>query len=261
MTRILVLEPDPLTRLLLGETLVGAGFDVEVSGDEQVAFAVAVQGMGRFDLVIVDPHAPSVAPDYGFIRRMRSSKDATPVLILSAVSLHADIARGLWAGADDYLAKPFHRDELVARVRAVIRRAAQSADRILQVGDLAVDLERKQIAVADRPIHLTPKEYALLELLAQRVGAVVTREMIMDRLYGGIDEAQTKIVDVFMCKLRRKIRASSACIEGVWGRGYMLRDSARQTPAEQALNRSLSALHHDGWTQRRDRAGVPAPVT
>jgi two-component system cell cycle response regulator CtrA len=138
--------------------------------------------------------------------------------------------RALGFGADDYVTKPFHRDELVARIHAVVRRSKGHSQSVIRTGKLAVNLDAKTVEVDGARVHLTGKEYAMLELLSLRKGTTLTKEMFLNHLYGGMDEPELKIIDVFICKLRKKL--SLACsgdnyIETVWGRGYVLRDPKR----------------------------------
>ena len=135
------------------------------------------------------------------------------------------------------MTKPFHRDELVARIHAVVRRSKGHSQSVIRTGKLAVNLDAKTVEVDGARVHLTGKEYAMLELLSLRKGTTLTKEMFLNHLYGGMDEPELKIIDVFICKLRKKL--SSACggenyIETVWGRGYVLRDPDDQGEAEAA---------------------------
>jgi two-component system cell cycle response regulator CtrA len=151
----------------------------------------------------------------------------TPVLILSGISEMDSKVRSFGFGADDYVTKPFHREELVARIQAVVRRSKGHSQSIIRTGKLAVNLDAKTVEVDGNRVHLTGKEYQMLELLSLRKGTTLTKEMFLNHLYGGMDEPELKIIDVFICKLRKKL--SLACegenyIETVWGRGYVLRD-------------------------------------
>jgi two-component system cell cycle response regulator CtrA len=138
-----------------------------------------------------------------------------------------DKVRGLGFGADDYMTKPFHKDELVARIHAIVRRAKGHAQSVISTGDLVVNLDTKTVEVGTQRVHLTGKEYQMLELLSLRKGTTLTKEMFLNHLYGGIDEPELKIIDVFICKLRKKLAMATGgdhYIETVWGRGYVLRD-------------------------------------
>ena len=128
---------------------------------------------------------------------------------------------------DDYMTKPFHKDELVARIHAIVRRSRGHAQSVIQTGDLVVNLDTKTVAVNGARVHLTGKEYQMLELLSLRKGTTLTKEMFLNHLYGGMDEPEIKIIDVFMCKLRKKLAGAwngKDYIETVWGRGYVLRE-------------------------------------
>ena len=179
-----------------------------------------------YDLIILDLNLPDLN-GYDVLRRLRSARIDTPVLILSGMSEPDKKVKGLGYGADDYLTKPFNKDELVARVRAIVRRARGHSESVIRVGNITVDLNAKSVEVGGRDVHLTGKEYAMLELLSMRKGTTLTKEMFLNHLYGGIDEPELKIIDVFVCKLRKKLAQANAgehYIETVWGRGYVLRD-------------------------------------
>src|SRR6267143_957920 len=167
------------------------------------------------------------------LRALRVSKVKTPILILSGLAGIEDKVKGFGCGADDYMTKPFHRDELVARIHAIVRRSKGHAQSLIQFGDLVVNLDSKMVEVNGARVHLTGKEYQMLELLALRKGMTLTKEMFLNHLYGGMDEPELKIIDVFICKLRKKLANASNgknYIETVWGRGYVLRD-----PEEKAV--------------------------
>lgn len=157
--------------------------------------------------------------------------------MLAETSASLNKVKGFAAGADDVVSKPVDPQELVARIHAVVRRAKGFAQPHLTVGDLTLNLGLHEATVAGTPIHLTGKEYAILELLVLRKGMVVTKEAFLNHLYGGMDEPELKIIDVFICKLRKKL--SLACggdnyIETVWGRGYVLRESEEVQAAKVA---------------------------
>jgi len=161
------------------------------------------------------------------LRALRVSKVKTPILILSGLAGIEDKVKGLGFGADDYLTKPFHKDELVARIHAIVRRSKGHAQSVIQTGDLVVNLDTKTVEVNSQRVHLTGKEYQMLELLSLRKGTTLTKEMFLNHLYGGMDEPELKIIDVFMCKLRKKLANASSgknYIETIWGRGCLLRE-------------------------------------
>jgi len=164
---------------------------------------------------------------YEVLRRLRAGRVETPILILSGLAEPDDKIKGFGIGADDYLVKPFDRRELVARVHAIVRRARGHAQSIIKTDRLLVNLDSRTAEVDNRPLHLTGKEYAILELLSLRKGTTLTKDMFLNHLYGGIDEPEVKIIDVFICKLRKKLNTATNgknYIETVWGRGYVLRD-------------------------------------
>ena len=163
---------------------------------------------------------------YDVLKKLRVAKVMTPVLILSGNSEMDSKVRSFGFGADDYVTKPFHREELVARIHAVVRRSKGHSQSVIRTGKLAVNLDAKIVEVDGARVHLTAKEYAIVELLSLRKGTTITKEMFLNHLYGGMDEPELKIIDVFICKLRKKLglACGDSCIETVWGRGYVLRD-------------------------------------
>jgi two-component system cell cycle response regulator CtrA len=177
----------------------------------------------RFDVVVLDLSLPDV-PGQQVLQALHQMRPDTPVIILSGeAGLEAKIENFL-EGADDYVTKPFHRDELLARIHAVLRRARAAAPSEIAIGPLLLDLPAHRATVSGKPVPLTGKEYACLEFLATRRGMTVTKEMFLAHLYGGRDEPEMKIIDVFICKLRRKLSEAGAppVIETVWGRGYTI---------------------------------------
>src|SRR5271167_5128760 len=181
-----------------------------------------------YDIILLDLNLPDIS-GYEVLRSLRSAKVVTPVLILSGLASIEDRIKGLGYGADDYMTKPFHKDELVARIYAIVRRSKGHAQSVIQTGDLVVNLDTKTVQINGARVHVTNKEYQMLELLALRKGTTLTKEMFLNHLYGGMDEPELKIIDVFICKLRKKLANASSgdnYIETVWGRGYVLRDPA-----------------------------------
>ena len=168
---------------------------------------------------------------------MRLARIDTPILILSGSDDTDHKIKGFGFGADDYVTKPFHREELVARIHAVVRRSKGHSQSVIKTGKLAVNLDAKTVEVDGNRVHLTGKEYAMLELLSLRKGTTLTKEMFLNHLYGGMDEPELKIIDVFICKLRKKLSLASGgenYIETVWGRGYVLRDPEEEEQAQVA---------------------------
>ncbi len=191
-----------------------------------------------YDIIILDLMLPDI-DGYEVLRRLRSAKVETPVLILSGLTEPDGKVKGLGFGADDYLTKPFNKPELIARIQAIVRRSKGYSESIIRTGKLSVNLDTRTVEVAGQPLHLTGKEYGILELLSLRKGTTLTKEMFLNHLYGGMDEPELKIIDVFVCKLRKKLSSATGgdnYIETVWGRGYVLRDPQEQTetaPQEQ----------------------------
>jgi two-component system cell cycle response regulator CtrA len=186
-----------------------------------------------YDIILLDLNLPDMS-GYEVLRSLRVAKVKTPILILSGLAGIQDKVKGLGFGADDYLTKPFHKDELVARIHAIVRRSKGHAESVVTCGDLTVRLDAQQAEIAGRPVSLTGKEYGMLELLALRKGSTLTKEMFLNQLYGGMDEPEHKIIDVFICKLRKKLAEASGgqhYIETVWGRGYVLRELEPQQMA------------------------------
>ena len=175
-----------------------------------------------YDIILLDLNLPDMS-GYDVLKQLRVSKIKTPILILSGLAGIEDKVKGLGVGADDYMTKPFHKDELVARIHAIVRRSKGHAQSVIQTGDLVVNLDTKTVEVGGQRVHLTGKEYQMLELLSLRKGTTLTKEMFLNHLYGGMDEPELKIIDVFICKLRKKLANASEgrnFIETVWGWGY-----------------------------------------
>jgi two-component system cell cycle response regulator CtrA len=179
-----------------------------------------------YDIILLDLNLPDMS-GFEVLRSLRASKVGTPILILSGLAGIEDKVKGLGFGADDYMTKPFHKNELMARIHAIVRRSKGHAQSLIRTGDLIVNLDTKMVEVDGSRVHLTGKEYEMLELLSLRKGSTITKEMFLNQLYGGMDEPELKIIDVFICKLRKKLANASGgkdYIETVWGRGYVLRE-------------------------------------
>jgi two-component system cell cycle response regulator CtrA len=221
--RVLLIEDDSATAqsielMLKFESLNVATTDLGEEG-------VDLSKLYDYDIILLDLNLPDMS-GFEVLRSLRLSKVKTPILILTGLAGIADKVRGLDFGADDYMTKPFHKDELVARIHAIVRRSKGHAQSVIQTGDLVVNLDSKTVEVNGARVHLTGKEYQMLELLSLRKGTTLTKEMFLNHLYGGMDEPELKIIDVFICKLRKKLANASNgkdYIETVWGRGYVLR--------------------------------------
>ena len=222
--RILVIEDDSATAQSVLLLLKNVGFDVDTT-----SFGQQGAELGKspdYDMIILDLGLPDIS-GFEVLRSLRFGKVQTPVLILSGFNGAGEKAKALGCGADDYLTKPFHKDELIARIHAVWRRSRRPAQAAIEIGDLVVNLDQKVAELAGIRLRLTVKEYEILALLAVRSGTTLTKEMLLTNLYGGIDEPCLKIIDVFLCKLRKKLAAASNgqnYIQTIWGRGYVLRD-------------------------------------
>jgi two-component system cell cycle response regulator CtrA len=222
--RALLIEDDSDTAQSLELILKVESFDVDTanSGKEGVHLAK----LYNYDIVLLDLTPPNV-PGFKVLRTLRASKVKTPVLILSGLAGIEDKCKGLGLGADDYMTKPFQKDELVARIHAIVRRSKGNPQFVIRTGDLIINLDTKTIEVTGARVQLTGKEYQMLELLSLRKGTFLTRKVLLNHLYGGRDEPGPKIIDVFICKLRKKLANASSgknYIETAWGGGYALRE-------------------------------------
>lgn len=221
--RVLLIEDDPSTSKSIELMLTAEGFNIYCTdlGEE----GIDLGKLYDYDIILLDLNLPDMH-GYDVLKKLRLSKVTTPILILSGMGELENKVKGLGYGADDYLTKPFYKEELVARIQAIIRRSKGHAESIIRTGKLAVNLDTKTVDVSNQRVHLTGKEYAMLELLSLRKSTTLTKEMFLNHLYGGMDEPELKIIDVFICKLRKKLMTicGENYIETVWGRGYVLRD-------------------------------------
>jgi len=223
--RFLLIEDDASTTLAIETILRKESWVVDStnSGEE----GVELGKLYEYDLIILDLMLPDIE-GLEVLRKLRSAKVETPVMILSGIDESVTKVQGLGIGADDYLTKPFNRDELMARIQAIIRRSKGHSQPLVEIGKLSINLEQRSVKVEGQNLHLTVKEYGIIELLAMRKGTTLTKEQFLNHLYGGIDEPELKIIDVFICKLRKKISLLTQgenYIETVWGRGYVLKES------------------------------------
>lgn len=236
--RVLLVEDDPTTSKSIEMMLTHANLNVYATdmGEEGLDLAKFYD----YDLILLDLNLPDM-PGHEVLRRLRRARVETPILILSGDDDTESKLRVFGFGADDYLTKPFHREELVARIYAIVRRSKGHSQSIIHTGKIAVNLDAKTVEVDGSTVHLTGKEYQMLELLSLRKGTTLTKEMFLNHLYGGMDEPELKIIDVFICKLRKKLDKSTGgenYIDTVWGRGYVLRDPqpSPKTPDPIAVN-------------------------
>lgn len=222
--RVLLIEDDSPTSKIVESVLTSEGISVDTS--DLGVDGLEIGKIYDYDAIILDLLLPDI-DGFEVIRRLRSADIATPVIILSGLSESKDKVKCLEIGADDFITKPFERKELIARVQAVVRRSKGHSESIIRIGRLTVNLRLREVLIDNKLVHLTGKEYAILELLCLRKGATLTKEMFLNHLYGGIDEPELKIIDVFVCKLRKKLSDlmdGENYIDTVWGRGYCLRD-------------------------------------
>lgn len=217
--RILVIEDEGALRRQLRSQLVGAGFEVEGTGDGDEGLYLASEF--PFDAAVVDLGLPGT-PGLTIVRRLRAAGSRLPILILTARGRWQDKVEGLEAGADDYLTKPFQFEELTARLRALLRRAAGTACNLLIHGPLRLDLDAQKAWVAERPVELTAFEYRLLELLVTHQGRVLSKQELADRLYPHDEDRDSNVIEVLLGRLRRKLDPDGtlAPIETLRGRGY-----------------------------------------
>ena len=241
--RALVVEDDPVSARLIDTALKGEGIISEPAETGEDAIDLAKHY--DFDIVVLDLRLPDME-GFEVVRRLRAAKVRTPVLILSGMNETDDKVRGLTTGADDYLTKPFHKSELIARIHAIVRRSKGHSESVIKTGKLVINLDTRSVDIEGRRLHVTGKEYSILELLSLRKGTTLTKEMFLDHLYGGIDEPELKIIDVFICKLRKKVATATGgdhYIETVWGRGYVLKDPEVQPEAAPVSPQPSEPIH------------------
>ncbi len=195
--------------------------DLAFSGEEGLDYLNTYS----YDLLVLDILLPDIS-GFELLKNIRKNKIETPVLILSGLGDYDKKIEGLNQGADDYLTKPFNRDELIARVNAIVRRAKGYSHSVLKISELEINLDTKQATLNSKLLSLTSKEYSILEILALKKGKPIAKEHLLDQLYGGISEPEPKIIDVFVCKIRNKMEKISKkdYIRTIWGQGYMLAD-------------------------------------
>jgi two-component system, cell cycle response regulator CtrA len=222
--RVLLIEDDSSIAQSIELMLKSESFNVYTTdlGEE----GVDLGRLYEYDIILLDLNLPDMS-GFEVLRSLRVSKVRTPILILSGLASVEHKVKGLGFGADDYMTKPFHKTELIARVHAIVRRSQGHAQSIVQTDDLTINVDAKTVHIKQIRVHLTGKEYQMLELLSLRKGTTITKEMFLSQLYGGMDEPEIKNIDVFMCKIRKKLAIASGgkdYIETVWGRGYLLRE-------------------------------------
>ena len=232
--RVLLVGDDAVTadgiRLMLESE--GMVIDIADLGED----GLEIGKLYDYDIIILDLMLPDM-DGLEVLRRLRDSRVKTRVLILSGLTESEKKVKGLVTGADDYLTKPFDKAELLARIQAIVRRSKGHSQSIIRTGRMSINLDAHTVEVDDKPVHLTGKEYGILELLSLRKGSTLNKEIFLNHLYGGMDEPELKIIDVFICKLRKKLSAATGggnYIETVWGQGYVLRDTDEEAPEKKA---------------------------
>ena len=223
--RVLIVEADGAATRTLVPLLRASGViaDQIESGQEALGLARHYD----YDLILLDLELPDLE-GFDVVRRLRAARIETPVVIQSATIKPQARVKAFGVGADDFVSKPYDHVELFARIQAIVRRSKGFSQPTLQCGALQLNLDSREVTVSGKVVHLTGKEYSILELLVLRKGMVLTKEVFLNHLYGGMDEPEMKIIDVFICKLRKKLTQAGAAnmIGTVWGRGYMVRDAA-----------------------------------
>jgi DNA-binding response OmpR family regulator len=224
--RLLVIEDDRALAAALRDGLTAQGFAVDVGGrasDARQALSVT-----SYDGVVLDLGLPD-EDGLPFLREMRQRNDATPVLVLTARGDVSDRVAGLNAGADDYVQKPFAFPELIARMRALLRRGSQVVPPVLRVGDLELDAGRFRVTRAGEAISLTPKEFAILECFMRNAGQLVTRTMLLDQCWDASYEGVSNLVDVHVGRVRRKLEATGGppLLHTIRGAGFILDEQPR----------------------------------
>jgi two-component system cell cycle response regulator CtrA len=240
--RVLLVEDDLIAARGIAMVLKtgGAVIDQIDNGEE----ALELIRHYDYDIVVLDLDLPDME-GYEVVRRMRASRKDTPVLILSGNTKPQAKVKGFGIGADDFITKPFDQAELLARVQAIIRRSKGFSQPSLRIGNVQLNLDSREVLVGTNPVHLTGKEYAILELMVLRKGMVLTKEAFLNHLYGGMDEPEQKIIDVFVCKLRKKLAQAGAenLIGTIWGRGYLVREpSASPLPVPATTTEHTASL-------------------
>jgi len=231
---VLIVEDDPIVADVLGMTLEEAGHFKTTANTIEMALSELKHN--RIDAILLDLNLPD-GDGTRLARLVRKNHILVPILVISGNSGIDEKITALGAGADGYLTKPFDRYELMANLDAIMRRTHGHGSATISVGNLVVDLSRNHAKVGETRLELTAKEFRIIEFLALRKGAVLSKDAFLNHLYGGIDEPEPKIIDVFICKLRRKLVENGAeglSVDTVWGQGYILRETRDYQTLEKA---------------------------
>jgi two-component system, cell cycle response regulator CtrA len=240
--RVLLVEDDATTAASIKLMLTKGNFICDTT--DLGEHGLEIGKLYDYDIILLD-----LVPDidsYEVLRRLRAARVRTPILILSGLAELDQKIKGLGFGADDFLAKPFDDRELIARIEAIVRRSKGHSESTIRTDKIVVNLDTRVVTVDDKPLHLTGKEYGVLELLSLRKGTTLTKEMFLNHLYGGIDEPEIRLIDTFVYHLRKKLAEATRgqhYIETEWGRGYVLRDPPDPAGAPQPKLKN--------WTPRR----------
>src|SRR5271154_2687651 len=206
MMRVLLVEDNAVMTAIMEKVLREEKFIVDTPdlGED----GLEIGKLYDYDIIVLDLMLPDL-DGYEVLRRLRAARVRTPILILSGLAELDHKIKGLGFGADDFLTKPFDRRELIARIQAIVRRAKGHSESVIRTGKLTVNLDSRTVEAEGSPLHLTGKEYGILELLSLRKGTTLTKEMFLNHLYGGMDEPELKIIDVFVCKLRKNLAVAA----------------------------------------------------
>ena len=227
--RVLLIGQDRTTAANVKMMLIRENFICDTTDLSEEGLEISK--LHDYDVILFDLSVPNIK-GYEVLRRLRRASVRAPVLILSGLAELDHRIKGLGFGDDDLLTSLGDHRELIARIQAIGRRSKGHSESTIRTGKLVVNLDTRVVSVDDQPIHLTGKEYGILELLSLHKGTTMTKEMFLNHLYGGINEPELKIIDVFVCKLRKKLAQATGgnhYIETVWGRGHMLRDPEPST--------------------------------
>lgn len=230
--RVLVVEGDADAARSIELFLGYAGYVVNVAKDGDDA--ISMVKLYDYDVIMLADLASG-----GVLERLRNRGVEVPVMVISHNKSVGAVLAAYSEGADDYVTRPFHRDVVLARVNALIRRSRGFARSVLTVGPVSLELDTRKVAVNGQPVHLTGKEYGCLELMCLRKGVAQSKQAFMDHLYGGRDEPEGKIVDVFICKLRHKLAAKNdgdGIVQTIWGHGYVMPDFEALKAAREAAH-------------------------